>query len=245
MGRTSKIDKLTKIRVVKDYLDGKASLRTLAKEIGVDCSTVRRWVYEFRVWGEASFCKKGGNKSYSREFQLEIVKKYLAGEGSLLHLCMQYDIKHHSILNKWVKKYNQGVELEGYEPHSEVYHMKTRKTTIEERIEIAKWCVDHKMNYRETAAKFAVPYALVYQWVKKYLKDGESGLKYQKRGRHVPLNLDLLTEEERLKVELETTKRKLQLAELTIEVLKKKKEIENRLASQESSMIRNTKPFKN
>jgi transposase len=245
MGRKSIIDKVTKIGVVKDYLNGKASYLTLANEVGVSWNTVQLWVNEYRVLGADSFEEKKFNKSYSSEFQLRIIKKYLAGEGTLRSLCSLYSISSTSVLMNWIKKYNEGIQLKGYEPHPEVYHMKTRKTTVEERIEIARWCIDNQLNYKETAAKFSVSYPLVYRWVKKYLKDGESALKYQKRGRHVPLNLDLLTEEERLKAELETTKRKLQMAELTIEVLKKKKEIEKRLTSQESNMIRNTKPSKN
>lgn len=245
MGRHPKIDRLIKVRIVKDYLAGKASVTSLANEVGVYKRTVRQWIYEYGALGEASFVKKEFNKSYSREFQLKMVRKYLAGEGSSIDLCTQYGITSPSILLNWIKKYNEGIELDGYEPHPEVYHMKSRKTTVEERIEIVKWCIKHEFNYKETAVQFVIPYSLVFQWVKKYQKEGESGLKYQKRGRHVQQNLENLTEEERLKMELEKTKRKLQMAELTIEVLKKKKEIEERLASQKSVMMPNTKPSKN
>ena len=43
-----------------------------------------------------------------------------------------------------------------------------RKTTIDERKEIASYCIEHNHNYKETAALYDVSYSQVYLWVKKY-----------------------------------------------------------------------------
>ena len=60
--------------------------------------------------------------------------------------------------------------------------MKARRdTTLEERIEIVKHCLQHDHNYKETAALYNCNYSQVRNWVLKYERDGEDGLK-DKRG---------------------------------------------------------------
>lgn len=51
-----------------------------------------------------------------------------------------------------------------------------RKTTIEERREIVKYCIEHNRNYKETANIYDVSYSQVYSWVKKYDANGEEAL---------------------------------------------------------------------
>ena len=58
-----------------------------------------------------------------------------------------------------------------------------RKTTIEERMEIVQYCIEHDRNYKDTASLYDVSYSQVYSWVKKYDADGEDGLS-DKRGHH-------------------------------------------------------------
>lgn len=48
-----------------------------------------------------------------------------------------------------------------------------RKTTIEERREIVKYCIEHNRNYKETAGIYDVSYSQAYSWVKKYDANGE------------------------------------------------------------------------
>lgn len=82
-----------------------------------------------------------------------------------------------------------------------------RKTTIEERRETVKYCIEHNRNYKETAGSYDVSYSQVYSWVKKYDANGEEALT-DKRGRHKTDNevdeLELLRRENaRLKKKLE------------------------------------------
>lgn len=46
--------------------------------------------------------------------------------------------------------------------------MKSRKTTIEERLEIVNYVLSNNNDYSGAADKYTVPYASVYQWIKKY-----------------------------------------------------------------------------
>ena len=47
-----------------------------------------------------------------------------------------------------------------------------RPTTVEERIQIAKECIENGNNYGEIAIKYQVSYQNVYTWVKKYRELG-------------------------------------------------------------------------
>ena len=111
--------------------------------------------------------------------------------------------------------------------------MKSRKTTFQERLDIVKWVIANDMNYKEAADTHGIKYALIYQWVKKYLKNGPNGLEYKKRGPRSKYTIDenSLSDIEKLKLELEHEKVLRQRAEFRLEVLKKKEEFEEQLRS--------------
>ena len=107
--------------------------------------------------------------------------------------------------------------------------MKTsRKTTPEERVQIAKECVENGNNYGEIAIKYQVSYQNVYTWVKKYRELGEAGLE-DRRGQRTAQQ-EPRTEEERLRIENAQLKHELYLARMERDLLKKLEEIERREA---------------
>ena len=121
-------------------------------------------------------------------------------------------------------KYNANRELKDYNPKREVYMAEARrKTTIDERIEITKYCLSHNRDYKGTASLYDVSYSQVYSWVKKYDIDGEEGL-VDKRGRHkTDVEVDEL---ERLRRENKRLKRKLEENDMLVQLLKKVNEFE-------------------
>ena len=98
-----------------------------------------------------------------------------------------------------------------------------RKTTLEERKEITEHCIAHNKDYKGTAALYDVSYSQVYDWVKKYLTEGEEGL-VDKRGHHK--TDDEVDELERLRRENLRLKRQLEEQNMMVELLKKVKEFE-------------------
>ena len=98
-----------------------------------------------------------------------------------------------------------------------------RKTTLEERKEIVKYCIEHNRNYKETASIYKVSYSQVYDWVRKYTAKGDEGLT-DKRGIHK--KDDELDELERLRRENKRLKRQLEEEYMLVELLKKVKEFE-------------------
>ena len=128
------------------------------------------------------------------------------------------------MLRKWIKKYNDHRELKETKRVSNSM-IKGRSTTLEERLEIVLYCVQHGKNYHHTSEHFKVSYQQVYQWVKKYESEGEDGLK-DKRGRNK--EEAELTPEEKFQREVKRLERENERLRAENAFLKKLEEIERR-----------------
>lgn len=106
---------------------------------------------------------------------------------------------------------------------------KARKTTQEERIQIARDCIASGNNYAETALKYHVSYQQVRTWALRYEELGEAGLEDRRGCRKK--DQQPRTELERAQIEIEQLKHKLYLSEVENALLKKLNEIERRDAS--------------
>ena len=104
----------------------------------------------------------------------------------------------------------------------------TRKTTQEERIRIAKECIENGGNYGEIAIKYQVSYQNVYSWVKKYRELGEAGLE-DRRGQRTAQQ-EPRTEAEELRVRIAQLEHELYITQVERDLLKKLEEIERREA---------------
>lgn len=229
MSRKSKYSKEFKLEIIKRYLNGESSA-TLSNEYNLPNSYRNKiidWARRYEVLGESGFESSNKNKSYSKDFKLKVINEYLSGKDSLKGLANTYDISNDTIVRRWVLAYNNGEEIKDYDPKSEVYAMKSRKTTLEERLEIVKYVLDNN-DYKGAADHYNVPYANVYNWVKKYNNNGEEGLS-DKRGRSSNKPSKELTELEKKDIEIEKLKRQLEREQKVNEVLKKNLEIRERL----------------
>lgn len=233
MGRKSKFSKDVKIAACESYDNGHGSFRSIAKEMGCSSEQFRQWYLKYKIHGASVFEPSITNQTYSKNFKLSVVESYLAGEYSLADLSTKHKMAY-VVVQRWVNKYNSGIELKTYDPKSEVYTMKSRKTTFEERLEIVNWVIANNMNYKEAASKFQIRYALVYKWTKDYQKEGVQALRYKKRGPKAKSIVDesTLSEVEKLKLALEREQALRKRAEFELEVLKKKEEFERKNRSQ-------------
>ncbi|MBT2724681.1 helix-turn-helix domain-containing protein [Bacillus sp. ISL-46] len=103
--------------------------------------------------------------------------------------------------------------------------IKGRSTTLEERLEIVMYCLQNGKNYHQASELFEVSYQQVYQWMKKYEKEGEDGLK-DKRGRSK--TEPELTQEEKIQREMKRLKRENERLRAENAFLKKLEELERR-----------------
>ena len=210
--------------VSQKYLDGEGSVRYLATKYGIGNQTLKQWIDKYRIYGIAAFSKKRGNVSYTSEFKEMCVKAVFDGDGSIDDIVAKYNISSRSVLQNWIKMYNANRELKDYIPKREVYMASARrKTTIEERKEIVKYCIEHNRDYKGTASNYDVSYNQVYSWVKKYDVNGDEGLT-DKRGHHK--SDDEVDELERLRRENARLKRQLEKKDMLTELLKKVQEFE-------------------
>lgn len=229
MGRKSKFTKEQKIKAILDYKNGVNGLTQIKNDLGIVAKSFKKWIALYDAIGESAFDDKPRNRQYTKEFKLQVVNDYLNGAGSLVDLIKKYKIFSDSSILNWIKEYNNSGELKDYKPNIEVYTMKARKTTFEERVEIVNYCVTNNNNYSETAIKYSVPYSLVYQWVMKYTKFGVNALEYQKKGPKPKKEFIPLTPEEKLQAELRRLQFENERLKLENEVLKKKKYFEKLL----------------
>lgn len=224
MGRKVKYSKEEKISAVLEYLDGKSSMNSIANKLGIDFAAVKLWVNKYNAMGADAF-STSQNKHYSKSEKEQAVAAYLAGDGSLMEICNKFKIHSTSQLRKWIKKYNSHEELKASGTGGTVIMTKGRKTTFEERVEIASYCISHDHNYAETAEKYSVSYQQARNYTVKYEKNGLNALQ-DNRGKRKPE--DTLTEIEKLRAELKLEKAKRQKAEMEASFLKKLDEIERR-----------------
>ena len=237
MGRKPKLSADMKVCICKQYLDGEKSSIALSREYDVDDRTIRSWVKTYKAKGARAFDIKLHNAAYTKEFKQQVVEAYLNGEGSMEDLAIRYDIHSRETLRRWIMKYNNLEVLKDYDPKPEVYMKdRSRNTTLDERIEIVKYCLEHETNYKKTAEVFDVSYTQVYQWVKKYQSLGDDGL-VDRRGQHK--SEDQLSDIEILERKVKFLERQLKEKEMENELLKKVQEIERRRSSPKQRTKRN------
>ena len=219
-----------KIAACKDYCERGMSKREICNKYGITysknpgSSALDDWIKRYVIKGEASFYKSKGNNQYLSISKLDAVLDYLSGNGSLRDIAAKYEIPSHKTLQRWISEYNANRELKDYCPKREVYMAEARrKTTIEERKEIVKYCIEHDRDYKGTAFLYDVSYTQVYSWVRKYDADGEDAL-IDKRGHHK--TDDEVDELERLRRENKRLKRQLEEKDMLVTLLKKVKELE-------------------
>lgn len=229
MSRKAKYSKELKLEIIKRYLKGETA-STLANEYDMSSNMryeIIKWAHRYEELGESVFNESITNKSYSKEFKLQVVQDYINGAGSYECLTNKYNIPSSTIVKDWVRKYNEGIEIKDYNPKGDVYTMKSRKTTFEERLEIVNYALANSV--KEAADKYTVPYANVYQWVSKYNERGENGLTDSRGRPSSNMPKKELTLEEKQAMEIEKLKNELKRKDMVIEVLKKNIEIQERM----------------
>ena len=101
-----------------------------------------------------------------------------------------------------------------------------RKTTFEERIEIVNFTLVHEKDYQGTVEKYGVSYQQVYSWVRKFEKDGSTGL-LDRRGKGLESKPNLTPEEE-LRLKIKQQEERIKYLEMENGLLKKLEEIKRR-----------------
>lgn len=199
-----KYSKAEKLAILALYKDGHHSIADITAKFFVDSGTIRDWKRRYEVNGEDGLEEAISWKRYSKELKLAAVNDYLSGHYSLCKVIQKYNISSTAVLRKWIKKYNSHRELNDTGKGMTNSMTNRRKTTLEERIQIVNYCLQHQKNYQRVAESYEVSYQQVYQWVKKFEANGEEALQ-DKRGRKKEEYE--LTDEEKFKLEVKRLER--------------------------------------
>lgn len=176
-----KLNALEKFAIVQEIESGQIGVRSAIKKFGFCKNTLAKWRRRYRLYGMGGLEIRSHNRSYSADLKLQAVMDYLDGGLSQNQIIAKYKIASTTQLANWIKKYNGHSSLKAYNGGSRAM-TKGRTTTLQERIDIVLYCLNHNRNFNETANLFKVSYQQVYGWVKKYETGGEEGL-HDGRGR--------------------------------------------------------------
>ena len=232
MGRELKYSKELKLEIVNRYLNGESAC-SLSNKYDMPNNTghtyILEWVHKYQVQGDKAFDHNTRNKSYSKKLKEKVIKEYLSGKETIRGVMNKYNISSSAVVRRWIFKYNNGIVIKDYNPKGEIYTMKSRSTTFEERLEIVNYVLSHDNDYKGAADKYSVPYANVFNWVKKYNERGEDGL-HDFRGRpSINGPKKELSDLDKKDIEIEKLKKELERSKMVIEVLKKNIEIQEQI----------------
>ena len=213
-----------KILAVQKYLDGKISQGGIASQFQVSKTSVQQWIFNYQSMGSEIFFQKK-NKRYSKELKECAVLDYLSGKGSQEDICRRYGIRSKGKLQKWIQVYNGHGELKSSGTGGASIMTKGRKTSFDERVELAGYCIAHEHNYAEAAERYGVSYQQARSYTVKYEQYGVEGLQDKRGKRKTECEMSEL---ERLRAENKLLRAEKERAEMEASFLKKLNEIERR-----------------
>jgi len=225
MERQAKVPFEEKLRAIEDHLSGKRGTSQICYELQIHKRTFYDWLRKYQIQGKQGLQTLSAKTYYPLEMKQQAIKDYQDGLGSLDQICSKYNISAHSILQRWIKKYN-GHEIHRYDnAQGDRFMTKGRKTTYEERLEILAFCVENNTNYQMTSNRFQVSYQQVYTWMKKYKDHGYEAL-LDRRGK--PKNPEEMSEAEKSDVQFRHLEAEIKRLKMENDFLKKLSEVERR-----------------
>ena len=105
-----------KRKIVEEYLSGKTSYLVLEDKYQIDHSQIRRWVNNYKQFGDEGLMRSRNNRAYSVEFKLEAITGYETSECSYQQLALELGLMNPSMIVNWRKQYREK-GIEGLRPH--------------------------------------------------------------------------------------------------------------------------------
>ena len=96
-----------KKKIVEEYLSGKTSYPVLEDKYQVDESLIKRWVNNYKHFGDEGLMRSRNNHEYSVEFKVEAITRYEMSECSYPQLALELGLTNPSIIANWRRKYRE------------------------------------------------------------------------------------------------------------------------------------------
>lgn len=215
-----------KVQIITKYCEGTQGFRELCSTYGMAQQTLKDWIRLYRTFGYEGLKSDSRGTKYSSEIKQKAVEDYLAHELTISEILMKYKIRSDTQLRNWVLKY-QGIHKAGGNVSSKKIRKETkgRKTSLEERAGIVKYCIEHEHDYIETAKKYKISYQQARNYTIKYETNGLEGLQ-DHRGKKK--SLEEMSELERLRMENKILRVEKERVEMEVAFLKKIEATERR-----------------
>ncbi len=155
MRKNKRLSYEEKLFICTIYEKGEESLRGLASQFNVSKGAIEELIFKYRNFGGEALRMQHMHQSYTETFKNEVVESYRNGDGSYYDLALKYGIRNPSLIARWVLGYNN---IKTTHSGSGGVNIMARKTTLDERIEIIQYLINHELDYNETAIKFNVSY---------------------------------------------------------------------------------------
>lgn len=105
MLRTSSLTVEQRAAAIELFDEGLAC-KSVASQLGVSVWAVDRLYDRWRVRGGGALVSKPSKRSFSFEFKLEVVQRFLAGETQL-DLAREFDLSSPNLVRTWVRIYRR------------------------------------------------------------------------------------------------------------------------------------------
>jgi transposase len=213
-----------KLELIIAHQNRKTSIKIFCEQNNITEDSLNNWIYLYQTYGMDGLQGSKGWKRYTKDVKTAAVLDYISGSYSMNEVVRKYEISSRSLLKQWIRNYNDHRELKEMKRMNNSM-IKGRSTTLEERLEIVMYCIQNGENYRQASEHFNVSYQQVYQWVKKYVKEGEDGLQDKRGKRKAELEL---TPEVKIQRDMKRMEQENQRLRAEIAYLKKLEELERR-----------------
>jgi len=97
-------------------LSGKTSYLVLEDKYQIGESQIRRWVNNYKHFGDEGLMRSRNNRAYSVEFKLEAITRYETSECSYRQLALELGLTNPSMIVNWRRQYREK-GIEGLLPH--------------------------------------------------------------------------------------------------------------------------------
>ncbi|MDM1346530.1 transposase [Myroides marinus] len=127
MGRKQKYNLEFKLRIVAIILEGKNSIKGLARVENISDSNIHYWLKVYETYGEQGLLGIR-QSSFTLEEKVNIIQEHQNTGLSLMDTCVKYRISDPSVLFQWIRKFkNKG--FKGLEDNRGAHFRKIKTTT--------------------------------------------------------------------------------------------------------------------
>lgn len=100
-----------KYELIVAFEEKQTSVSEFCSQYYISKETIYKWIYLFQTYGMDGLQNSNGWKRYCKEVKMAAVLDYLSGNYSMTEIVRKNETSCKSVLEKWIKNYNDHREL--------------------------------------------------------------------------------------------------------------------------------------